>query len=302
MKLKITKIIIYLICFTYVIDKLLYISLNQISSKVYSGLTIGKLNYYILIKDETKFLFLGNSRTNHHVRNKLISNSSFNMGIDGSSVNYFLSVLKLTKPDHNKTVFLQIDPNDLFNQTYNGSDIKYLNHFYNSNDFIKNEIMKFEGYNFFRTFFWCIDFNGKVLPIIKNIFNNFYYEEELGFEPLMVSYEQQKIFKKTISSQPDYNCEKDYTINKYFLNKFSEIINLSKTNGFKLKIYTPPFYREQCSYESNFLKDFLQKKLVPYKNYSDLFIKNNNLQLWKDDIHLSLYGAEKFTEIFKNNL
>ena len=32
------------------------------------------------------------------------------------------------------------------------------------------------------------------------------------------------------------------------------------------------------------------------------FIKNDNLNLWKDDIHLSLLGAEKFTEFLKNNL
>ena len=108
--------------------------------------------------------------------------------------------------------------------------------------------------------------------------------------------------KKLISSKFEYNGDDNYSLNRYFINKLSEIINLSKTNGFKLKIYTPPFYRQQCSFQSDFLKDFLKNKQIGYKNYSGLFIKNNNLQLWKDDIHLSLYGAEKFTEIFKNNL
>jgi hypothetical protein len=302
MNIKNFKIIFYLICLTYIADKLLYVSLNEISSKVRSGATIGKLNYYISIKDETGFLFLGNSRTNHHVKNKWISDSSFNMGIDGSSVNYFLSVLKLTKPDQNKIVYLQIDPNDLFNMAYDGSDIKYLNHFYNSNKFIKDEIIKYEGYNFFRTFFWSIDFNGKVLPIIKNFFNNSNYEKELGFEPLIVNAEQQKIFKKIISLSSEKVCDKNQIINQYFLNKLSEIINLSKIYGFKLKIYTPPLFHKQCVNHSKFLNDFLKNKGIIYQNYSDLFIDNNDLKLWKDDIHLSLLGAEKFTKFLKSNL
>ena len=267
MNIKNFKIIFYLICLTYIADKLLYVSLNEISSKVRSGATIGKLNYYISIKDETGFLFFGNSRTNHHVKNKWISDSSFNMGIDGSSVNYFLSVLKLTKPDQNKIVYLQIDPNDLFNMAYDGSDIKYLNHFYNSNKFIKDEIIKYEGYNFFRTFFWSIDFNGKVLPIIKNFFNNSNYEKELGFEPLIVNAEQQKIFKKIISLSSEKVCDKNQIINQYFLNKLSEIINLSKIYGFKLKIYTPPLFHKQCVNHSKFLNDFLKNKGIIYQNY-----------------------------------
>ncbi len=302
MNLKIFKIIFYFICLTYIADKLLYVSLNEISSKVRSGATIGKLNYYISIKDETELLFLGNSRTNHHVKNKWISDSSFNMGIDGSSVNYFLSVLKLTKPDQNKIVYLQIDPNDLFNMAYEGSDIKYLNHFYNSNKFIKNEIKKYEGYNFFRTFFWSIDFNGKVLPIIKNFFNDSNYEKDLGFEPLIINTEQQMIFKKIISSKLDKDCDNNNTINLYFLDKLSEIINLSKIYGFSLKIYTPPFYHKQCVNHSKFLSDFLKNNEISYQNYSDLFINNDDLKLWKDDIHLSLLGAEHFTKFLKSNL
>ena len=302
MDLKIFKIILFVICFTYITDKLMYVSLNEISSNVRSGTTIGKLNYYISIKDDTEFLFLGNSRTNHHVKNKWISHSSFNMGIDGSSVNYFLSVLKLTKPDHNKIVYLQIDPNDLFNMAYQGSDIKYLNHFYNSNKFIKNEIIKYEGYNFFRTFFWSIDFNGKVLPIIKNFFNDSNYEKDLGFEPLIINTEQQMIFKKIISSKLDKDCDNNNTINQYYLDKLSEIINLSKIYGFSLKIYTPPFYHKQCVNHSKFLSDFLKTKEISYHNYSDLFIYKEDLKLWKDDIHLSLLGAEHFTKFLKSNL
>jgi hypothetical protein len=177
-----------------------------------------------------------------------------------------------------------------------------LNHFYNSNKFIKDEIIKYEGYNFFRTFFWSIDFNGKVLPIIKNFFNNSNYEKELGFEPLIVNAEQQKIFKKIISLSSEKVCDKNQIINQYFLNKLSEIINLSKIYGFKLKIYTPPLFHKQCVNHSKFLNDFLKNKGIIYQNYSDLFIDNNDLKLWKDDIHLSLLGAEKFTKFLKSNL
>ena len=86
------------------------------------------------------------------------------------------------------------------------------------------------------------------------------------------------------------------------MDKLSEIINLSKIYGFSLKIYTPPFYHKQCVNHSKFLSDFLKNNEISYQNYSDLFINNDDLKLWKDDIHLSLLGAEHFTKFLKSNL
>ena len=301
MKKKITQLLILIVFICYFSDKALFMILKNVSSRIEAGSTIGKLNYFLSIESSTDIIFLGNSRTSHHVDNNLISNSSFNMGMDGTSINYYLNVIKLIKDKSNKKIYLQIDPNDLFDEDYDGYDITYLNHFYNSNESIKREIINYNGYNFFRSFFWCIDFNGKILPIIKNIFRDSNYINDLGFEPLIVSNQQRAVFKKIISrkNELEYDNKK---INSLYVEKLLEIIKICKEEGIELKIYTPPFYYPQSNYQSNYLKNLLISNNIIYKNYSDFFSNNNDLRLWKDDIHLSLLGAEKFTEHINNNL
>ena len=86
--LYVIKLIVLFIAFSYIVDKIVYFTLNKISDKVFTGQSVGKLNHYLQVKDNIDFVVFGSSRANHNVNPIEISNNSFNMGVDGQMIAY----------------------------------------------------------------------------------------------------------------------------------------------------------------------------------------------------------------------
>lgn len=297
------KLLIIVLILTYCLDKIVYLVLNKISDQVMSGQSIGKLNQFLSKKDSLNLIAFGTSRSNHHIDVKKLNTSSYNMGMDGSSIAYAATLIKLLPKEKKQTVLLNIDPNKLFDDTYDGSDLKALATKYNRNKTIKEAIKNANQNSNLQYFFWSLDYNGKTIGIIKNYFLPKYdFESYYGFDPLDVSQAQTEQFKTRLQIKSSYNCDKKKEINLTAWKYIHDITVFCKNNNKNLILLTTPTYKPTCKIQYIKLAEKLKSINVTYKNYSDFFVTNNDITYWKDKTHLSSKGASIFSEFLKQDL
>lgn len=303
----IVKTLLAIFIVSIFIDRMVFFGFNKISDKVYSGQTIGKLNQYLKIKDSLEIIVFGSSRANHHINPVKINKNSFNMGIDGKSIAYSGTLIKLLSTKKRQTILLHIEPETVFNENYSGNDIKVLNVKYNRDFIIKKEIDKIEQNNFFQIFYHSLSYTGIFFGIIKNYFKpNYDYKTYFGYDPIYVSENQKEIFKKIINKRKIDDitahqhvlgiCKKNLNINKIYNDYLNELNEFCLTNNKKLILFTSPYFFESCKTYNEKLKEVLENKRIDFYDFSDLFKENNQLKFWKDGLHLSNLGAEVFTE------
>ena len=120
------KTLILFLLISFVVDKIIFFTLNRISDNVYSGQSVGKLNHYLKIKNELDFIVFGSSRANHHIDPNVVSENSFNMGVDGSKLSFSSTLIQVLPAKEKQLVLLHIEPENVFSSSYNGNDIKGL--------------------------------------------------------------------------------------------------------------------------------------------------------------------------------
>ncbi|MEH6538374.1 MAG: hypothetical protein V7719_18400 [Psychroserpens sp.] len=297
------KLVLIILLLTYGIDKVVYLVLNKISDNVMTGQSIGKLNQFLSQKDSINLIAFGTSRSNHHIDVKKLNISSYNMGMDGSSIAYAATLIKLLPKGKDQTVILNIDPNKLFIDDYDGSDIKGLITKYNRNRTVKEDIKDINQDNVLQYFLWSLDYNGKALGIVKNYISPKYdYESYYGFDPLEVSETQAEQFKNTLQIESTYDCDKKKNINPLVWKYINVIKVFCEENNKTLIMLTTPTYEPVCKVQYVKLAEKLKSIEVTYKDYSGFFTQNKDLTYWKDKTHLSSKGATVFTEFLKQDL
>ncbi len=290
------KLLIIIIVVSFCVDKAVYFILNKSSDKVFSGQSIGKLNHFIQLKDSLDLIAFGSSRANHHIDVKKLSQSSFNIGMDGKFIAYSSTLIKLLPKDKSQTVILHIDPKRVFTSNYEGSDIDALMSKYHRNEIIKKEIDKTNRNNPLQSFYWCIDYNGKVLGLFKNLLKPKYeYNTYYGYDPINVTQSQKEIFKKTLLIEDTLQCKENFEINPLVKMYLEDITQFCKENNKKLVTVTSPTYKPKCLDQYSKLKDVLNELGIDYYDYSSYFVNNNSLDYWKDKTHLSKKGADVFS-------
>lgn len=294
---KMIKLILYILVISYVIDKIVFLSISKISDHVYSGQAIGKLNQYLELKDSVDLMVFGSSRANHHINVSMLSSSSFNMGMDGMFIAHNAALIKLLPQEKKQTIILHFDPNDAYNKAYTGDEIKSLMVKYHRNDIIKSEIDNADKSHFLQAFFWCLDYNGMFLGILKNaIAPNYDYKSYTGYDPLDVSEAQQDMFKISLANSEKEVCDLDLKINPIFKTNLNSIKLYCEKNNKKLIVITTPFYDDTCKNDNLKLKTLLEDLNIIYYDYSDFFKDNNRLEFWKDETHMSKTAAELFSK------
>jgi hypothetical protein len=300
---KTLKLILYIAVFSFVIDKIVFVSLNLISDKVYSGQAIGKLNHYLKVKDSLKLITFGSSRANHHINVDLLDASSFNMGMDGMFIAHSAILIKLLPLGQEQTVILHFDPNDAYNTEYTGEEIKSLMVKYHRNSLVKTEIQNANQDHFLQHFYWSLDYNGMVLGILKNaVAPKYDYRFYTGYDPLNMNTTQKEIFKISLAQKKSVKCQDNLQINPIFKNNLEAIRGFCKSNNKKLIVVTSPFYDDQCKNDNIKLSEFLKDLNIRYYDYSDFLNENNAFEYWKDETHMSRIGAELFSKAFRNEL
>ena len=300
----IIKVLAFIIVLSFIVDKVVYYTVTKISNTVYSGQAVGKLNQYLHIKDTTKTIVFGSSRANHHIDIRKLTASSYNIGIDGKFVAYSAILIKLLPKDKHQNILLHLDPNVGFRPTYSREEIKSLMVKFHTIDVIKEELIKAEKDNVFQRFYWCIDYNGSVLGILKNaVFPKYNPVGYYGFDPLTLSQTDIDMFTKVLARNDEVStCRDEVKINAVYLSYLKEIIAFCKANNKNLIAITSPIYEDNCPDDNAILTTILKENNIKYYDYTNFFKGNNEQRFWKDYGHLSDVGAEIFSEALSKDL
>lgn len=295
--LYVIKLIVLFIAFSYIVDKIVYFTLNKISDKVFTGQSVGKLNHYLQVKDNIDFVVFGSSRANHNVNPIEISNNSFNMGVDGQMIAYSATLCKLLPKNKRQIILFHIDPENAFDSDYKGEDLNSLKIKYNRIETIENEINHLNQNNPLQFFYWCIGYNGSVLGILKNYIKPKYdYTNYYGFDPILVSDTQKKMFKTILRKEKKQQCLNSFVLNPTYNLYLDQIKNYCLQNNKTLVFFTSPIFKDQCKKDNVHFNKLMNEKELLYYDFTDYYKKNNKLIYWKDKTHLSNIGALKFTD------
>ena len=298
----ILKILLSIFILSFVGDKVVFFALNTLNDKVLTGQVVGKLNQYIKVKDSVNLLVLGSSRANHTIDNIQLDSNSFNMGMDGCSIAYITTLIKLlsNKP---QTLLIQIDAPCTYDPTYQGEDIQALNLLYNKNDIVKEEFKKLKLSNPFQDVYWSISYNSKLLGLISNYLKPKYdYKTYYGFDSLAVTNDQKRIFTERLKTEHEKPCLNSFQLNSITNNFLAEIKKISVEKNKNTIFYTAPIYNDSCKTDNEFLSQVMQSNNFTYYDYSDSLKENNSIDFWKDATHLSNIGASAFTMSLKKKI
>jgi len=299
----IAKVLSLIILICYLTDKIIFVTFNKLSDKVFTGQTIGKLNQYLKIKETKKILIFGSSRANHNINPQVLDSSSFNMGMDGRNIAYVSTLVKMIQNKNPQTFLIQIDPEQVFSEKYKGDDIEALGVMYHRNKTIKEEIDKLKLNNPFQKFFWCIAYNNKIFGIIANYLKPKYeYKTYNGYDPIDVDENQKITFSKILSQNKIVNCQDSLSINKTYFNYLLELNKFAKNGNKKLIFFTSPIYSDNCKSDNQKLMLLAKELKIDYIDFTDIFKRNNSKNYWKDETHLNRIGAEKFTNILREQI
>ncbi|WP_299458166.1 hypothetical protein [uncultured Microscilla sp.] len=293
--LRIVKLVILIAIFSYLLDKLVFISLSGLSNQVFSGHKVGKLNHYLAAKDSMKVLIFGNSRANRHINTTLISEQTFNMGIDGKGLAFTSTLVKLLPIKKQQLVIVNIDPQQLFDKSYDGNDIMHLAHKYHHITTIATSIDHSGWRNPLHSFYWSLDYNNKPLSIIKHYFLPEYnYKKFTGYEPIVLNKTQmQTRIEKLTHTTP---CDTLLKLNPLAMYYLKEIVSFCKKNNKELLVINSPYYQDACKDDNILMTRILKDLNVSFWDYGNYFGKKSTPDFWQDKEHLSQRGANLFSK------
>ena len=308
-----TRIFLFTLLISYSVDKFVFFSLNYISDQVMTGQAIGKLNQFLSVKDSVNFIVFGNSRANNHINPTLFHKNSFNMGVNGTEIAYYSSFIRQPKippqgintldKDTNQLIVVHLDTNDLFDVDYDGSDIRGLKAKFKRNNNITNALKRSGHLSPLHYIFYSMNYNGSILGIAKNYIKpNYDYKKYRGYDPLILNRSQEIIRNKILSNEQKEDCLDNLEANSLALYYLKEITEFIKSSKKEFLFITSPIYNDYCSSDNKILSEIMRKNNLTYWDFTNYFTNANEMSLWKDELHLSQKGAEKFSKFLMTKI
>jgi hypothetical protein len=293
-------LVLYIFVLSIILDKIVFFALNSVSEKVYTGQRIGKLNHFLSVKDTANLLVFGSSRAYHHIDVDVLSDNAFNMGVDGKSIAYAATLIKLLPENKKQTVILNVDPYNFFSTNYKGSDLEHLRTLYHKNEVVAEEMDEAKRSNPLQKIYWTIDYNYTVFGLLKNYYKPQYnYENYNGYNPIVVKESQKAIRNMVLESAGKQECTHNVKANKVYLKYLLDIKHFCEENNKHLVLLTSPMFNDNCSADNQLMENILSYLELDYYNFTNFFTTNNSVEYWKDETHLSHVGANLFSEHLK---
>ena len=284
-------------------------ALHQLYRRTKTGEAGGSINY--AISREAQVLLLGSSRMKHHavpsVLSQRLSMNVFNAAIDGHDFLYALMLMDLWKRTNTppRIIILHVDPNS-FNRVESELQKTAVFSFYFDESRMVREILcrrsPFERIKYFSR---CYRANGKVLPIIKNLFVHPDSRFD-GFEALSGT------LPPSLPKTPFTQASVQVKTTEFWdlkIRCFEALVDYCRQNGTCLFLVHSPRYREGQMVHDAWVNE-LSKFLVAYPEvefidiseftYPEIFAGKPGL--FKDESHLNGEGAKIFSELLATAL
>lgn len=291
------------------LDQTLGFVLNRLYSHTTSGETGGNING--ILRRNADVLVLGSSRARHHVvpvilRDKL-SASVFNAGIDGHDFLCATMLLDLWIRSHPppKVILLHIDPISLLHSKRELARISIFSGYFRESEHVRSILLMRGKYEWIKYLSSSYRFNGKVLPIIKNLFMPPDAISD-GYEGLKGSHQS-----GALPAADPTESATDYYSNPFWdlkLRYLAEIAHYCKTNGTRLILFHSPRPQENLSSVTDWSKRLAALQLS-YEGveFLDLAARTHEFfaerpELFWDKSHLNSRGAEIFSTLLADEV
>lgn len=299
--------IVLFIAIVFIIDTIIFYSLNFFYKRTYIGQEGGDINKYINDPAAPQLVIMGSSTARFQINPDSFPVKACNLAHSMTTDCYQLGLLSIMLKNHKipKNIILSIWPR---NYLLNGKDaqpedILYLKYYYNT-DYIKKEINNITPFERFKFWFSSYRFNGMVINTIKYYFTGlgagnkyfFKYQEAFANDSINVV-NGLKAVQKTESFPLPLSL-----IQTGYLNRF---IDSCKKYNINLMCYNMPMLKEdtiQVKNSEKFLDSIFAKKGIAYFKFSetnspDLF---SNFSYWVDGEHMNYKGGAIQSRILAN--
>lgn len=262
------------------------------------------------LKQNPQVLVLGSSRAKHHVMPAILgarlSASVFNAGIDGHDFLYAIMLLDLWTRSHAppKVILLHIDPYSLSYSKHELDRVNVFSGYFGESERIRNIILMRGKYEWLKYLSSSYRFNGKVLPIIKNVVKG--SDDTLdGYVPLEGSLESGAIPFLHPSkhaneySDPLWDLKLSYLI---------DIARYCKANGTRFILFHSPRFQEDPTALAEWWKRLAAMQLseagVEFLDLAEQsqYLVTDRSDLFKDRTHLNVRGAEIFSRLLADEV
>ncbi|MDO5509771.1 MAG: hypothetical protein Q4F57_03655 [Weeksellaceae bacterium] len=287
-----------LVCI-FLLDRLVYAVLSRLSDNVYSGQSVGKLNYFMNNNENFDIVFLGNSRVSRHIIAKDIGAKTLNAGVDGTYIFYSTILFDLLPHDLPQTIFFHVDPSLAIDSTYAGADVMFLQAFYHKIDEVASRIDESGMRNSFNPYLKSIDYNGSFLAVITNsVISRNSFEKNAGYEPNYITPKQQKQLKRQIEKfyQTEEQCSVNVQISPLYKESLVKLKTLAAERNKRLIFFTSPRFGDRCKNDNILFRQYMDSLQLTYIDDTDYFAENNKFEYWKDYVHMADDGARLYTE------
>ena len=282
---------------TFIIVIITFFSFDYLAGILVSKFIIkgnSKQEYLLNENNEFRLVIFGSSRANHHYDTPYLTDSigvtSFNAGEDGRGLTYQLPLIK-SYLEHNNPELIVLEMFSTMDGSWNDR-LSLLYPYAQSHPHIIEAAEKVDPYNRFYLNSNLFQYNGNIVPMIKNYRNPFKPNQSYGFVPLSAEPVLPVIEIKVDSL--------NITEDKLEKEVLKEILQLCKQKNIKVVgVISPVYSNERYKITSDSL--FLEFGF-PFIDNSDFRLPINPGNYFKDNSHLNEYGAREYTKYFYSQI
>ena len=281
------------------LDLALGAGLGALYRRTLTGEAGGLTNW--ALQSEADIVILGSSRAKHHISSKILSETmqarALNFGINGQEFLYASTLFKLWTERHGppRVVILHVDPGTLA-ESENEIERLGVFSFYADHPRVSELLFSAGPFERMKYLSSAYRFNGKVLPILKNLFSAPASSFD-GFEGLNGELSKGVEQEAAMPRPAKFFAEKKVEL-------LREMVDYCNRNDTRLFIVHSPAYDEDAEYTASWtaaMRDLLERYpgprliVIDAITHSDIFASKP--ELFRDIGHLNARGAELFSHI-----
>jgi len=298
---------IIFVVFIVALDQAVGAALDGLYRRTTSGELGGLIN--LALKQSPDILVLGNSRARHHIAPSILgprlSASVFNAGADGHDFLYAIMLLDLWTRSHRPpgAIILNMDPRSLSRSEEELQRTSVFSAYFGESRTVQRVLLIRDHYARLKYLSSSYRFNGKVLPIIKNLI----VQPDPAFDGYVGATDSMDVRADPIIAAvgQEVGQAAEWDVKLEYL---KELAKYCRENGTRLflvagPVFTPDPVRSVWSARmSELITSFPGVEFLDLseRTHPELFAAQ--AQLYHDNLHLNARGAEIFSTLLASQI